>query len=63
MPKIIDPQEKEDKRTAQLQEEIIKRKEENRRIRNKAEEQKKEVLYEIKTDYPNGITESYLLDK
>ena len=63
MPKIIHPKEKEDKRTAQLQEEIIKRKEENRRIRNKAEEQKKEVLYEIKTDYPNGITESYLLDK
>lgn len=63
MPKIIDPQEKEDKRTAQLQEEIKQRKEENRRIRDKAEEQKKEVLYEIKTNYPNGITESYLLNK
>ena len=63
MPKIIDPKEKEDKRTIQLQEEIKQRKEENTRMRNKLDEQKKEVLHEIKTDYPKGITEPYLLNQ
>ena len=63
MPKIIDPKEKEDKRTDQLQDEAKQRKEENRRIKNKAEEQKNEVLHEIKIEYKDGIKEPYLLNK
>ena len=63
MPKIITDAEKEAKRTAELAAEIQQRKEKNSSIRNKLEEQRKEVLHEIKTDYPKGITESYLLNQ
>ena len=63
MPKIITDAEKEDKKNAQLSAEIKQRKEENTRIRNKLEEQRKEVLHEIKTEYPKGITEPYLLNQ
>ena len=63
MPKIITDAEKEAKRTAELAAEIQQRKEKNSSIRNKLEEQRKEVLHEIKTDYPDGITEPYLLNQ
>ena len=63
MPKIIDPLEKEAKRSAEIVAEDKQRKEDNKKIRNKLEEQKKEVLHEIKTDYPKGVTEPYLLEK
>ena len=63
MPKIITDTEKEDKKNAQLAAEIQQRKEKNSSIRNKLEEQRKEVLHEIKTDYPDGITEPYLLNQ
>jgi hypothetical protein len=63
MPKIITDAEREAKRTAEIAAEIKQRKEENTRIRNKLEEQRKEVLHEIKTDYPKGINESYLLNQ
>jgi len=63
MPKIITDAEREAKRTAEIAAEIKQRKEENTRIRNKLDEQRKEVLHEIKTDYPKGINESYLLNQ
>ena len=35
----------------------------NKQIRDKYEDQKNEVIQEIKTQYPAGVTEKYLLDK